>query len=374
MRSLFAGILITCVVMATWVPSVSARPDERQETLERIRGEIARLQAKLTKVQQEASSLAGEYEQTRIELELQERRVAESKAAQEVARDRVVGLEERVLKLEDSLSRVRSDLRDRLGALYRLGRGGYLRLVLSLQNSRQALPALRQLRYFARRDGKALDRFIETKARLAVEEQELAAERQRVEGWVREEEERRSELATIESRQSRLLARLQTEQKSLQSESDDLADKERKLANFLAFLYGRNQGPQTGAPIQSFRGVLDWPVRATISVPFGQRVDPRYKTRTPHNGLEFDTASGDDVKAVYAGKVLFAAPFNGYGPTVIISHPDKAFSLYAGLGSLQVGVGDVISLGQVVGRSAESLYFEIRVQNRPEDPRLWLRE
>jgi septal ring factor EnvC (AmiA/AmiB activator) len=374
MRSLFAGILITCVVMATWAPSVSARPDERQETLERIRGEIARLQAKLTKVQQEASSLAGEYEQTRIELELQERRVAESKAAQEVARDRVVGLEERVLKLEDSLSRVRSDLRDRLGALYRLGRGGYLRLVLSLQNSRQALPALRQLRYFARRDGKALDRFIETKARLAVEEQELAAERQRVEGWVREEEERRSELATIESRQSRLLARLQTEQKSLQSESDDLADKERKLANFLAFLYGRNQGPQTGAPIQSFRGVLDWPVRATISVPFGQRVDPRYKTRTPHNGLEFDTASGDDVKAVYAGKVLFAAPFKGYGPTVIISHPDKAFSLYAGLGSLQVGVGDVISLGQVVGRSAESLYFEIRVQNRPEDPRLWLRE
>jgi septal ring factor EnvC (AmiA/AmiB activator) len=103
-------------------------------------------------------------------------------------------------------------------------------------------------------------------------------------------------------------------------------------------------------------------------------VDPRYKTRTPHNGLEFDTASGDDVKAVYAGKVLFAAPFKGYGPTVIISHPDKAFSLYAGLGSLQVGVGDVISLGQVVGRSAESLYFEIRVQNRPEDPRLWLRE
>ncbi|MBZ0114213.1 MAG: peptidoglycan DD-metalloendopeptidase family protein [Thermoanaerobaculia bacterium] len=374
MRSLYAGLVIATLVATAWVPSVSARPDEREETLERIRGEIARLQAKLSKVQQEASSLAGEYEETRLQLELQEQRVAESKAAQEVARDRVQGLENRVVELEESLAKVRLDLRNRLGALYRLGRGGYLRLVLSLQNSRQALPALRQLRYFARRDGKALDRFVETKARLAVEEKELDVERQRVETWAQEEEERRSELATIESKQSRLLARLQTEQKSLQSESKDLADKERKLSNFLAFLYGRNQGPQAGAPIQSFRGVLDWPVRATVSVPFGPRVDPRYKTKTPHNGLEFNTASGEDVKAVYAGKVLFAAPFKGYGPTVIINHPDKAFSLYAGLGSLQVGVGDVISLGQVVGRSAESLYFEIRVENRPEDPRLWLRE
>jgi septal ring factor EnvC (AmiA/AmiB activator) len=34
----------------------------------------------------------------------------------------------------------------------------------------------------------------------------------------------------------------------------------------------------------------------------------------------------------------------------------------------------VLSLGQVVGAAADSLYFEIRIDNKPEDPRLWMRE
>ena len=374
MRSFLRGLLVLWALGVSWTPVFCVQVEDREQTLERIRGEIARLQAQLSQVQQRASSLTSEFDKTRLELEIQEQRVEESRAAQAVARQKVLDLEEKVEELEAALLKVRFDLRERLGALYRLGRGGYLRLILSLESGQEALPALRQLRYFARQDGKALNLFVDTKVRLEFEEKELATERARVEAWVTEEEQRKDQLTEIQVRRTRLLARLEKERESLQSEQTELSDKERKLSNFLAFLYGRNQGRQGGTPIQSFRGVLDWPIAGSVSIPFGPRVDPRYKTRTPHNGIELSTTRHAEVRSVFSGKVLFAAPFKGYGPTVILTHPEKVFTLYAGLDTLRVSVGDVISLEQVVGTASESLYFEIRVENSPEDPRLWLRE
>jgi septal ring factor EnvC (AmiA/AmiB activator) len=70
---------------------------------------------------------------------------------------------------------------------------------------------------------------------------------------------------------------------------------------------------------------------------------------------------------------VFAAPFQGYGPTVIVQHPGRAFSLYAGLSELRVGKEGMLSLGDAVGLASDKLYFEIRVENRPEDPLDWLR-
>ena len=59
---------------------------------------------------------------------------------------------------------------------------------------------------------------------------------------------------------------------------------------------------------------------------------------------------------------------------MIVQHAVRAFTLYAGLAEVRVAAGGVLSLGQVVGVAGDSLYFEIRIDNRPEDPRLWLRE
>ena len=65
------------------------------------------------------------------------------------------------------------------------------------------------------------------------------------------------------------------------------------------------------------------------------------------------------LQAVFAGKVVFAAPFQGYGNTVILLHPGRVFTLYAGLSDLKVGREGMLSLGDVVGLSTDKLYFEI---------------
>ena len=106
---------------------------------------------------------------------------------------------------------------------------------------------------------------------------------------------------------------------------------------------------------------------------FGSILDPRYRTKVPHTGVDLAVAPGTEVKAVFPGRVLFAAPFQGYGNTVIVQHPGRVFTLYAGLGTMRVAKEDMVSLGDAVGLAADKLYFEIRVENHPEDPLTWLR-
>jgi murein DD-endopeptidase MepM/ murein hydrolase activator NlpD len=106
---------------------------------------------------------------------------------------------------------------------------------------------------------------------------------------------------------------------------------------------------------------------------FGPRLDPRYRTRIPHHGVDLATVEGEPVRTVYPGRVVYAADFEGYGPTVVVQHAGRAFTLYAGLAGLGVARGDLVSLHAELGRAGTTLYFEVRVENRPEDPRRWVR-
>lgn len=366
------GIVASVLLVLSAVPALG-QAEDRRATLERIRGDIASLQAELQTVRQREAGIERQLDETRLELRLQEHRVAEARAAAEATARRIAILEREVAELERNLGEVRGDLRRRLAALYRLGRAGYLRLLLSISSEEDLLPAIRQLRFLARRDGATIDRFVDARVRLDLEREELADSRQRLEAWLVRERRRRAELERLRRERQTVLARVEERRRVLESRSETLENTERKLANLIAFLSGRAGDRVTGRPMTEFRGVLDPPVEAPIAIGFGPRLDPRYGTRTPHNGLEFETRPGQPVHVVYPGKVLFAAPFKGYGRTVIVHHAGGAFTLYARLREVSVRKGDVLRLDDAVGRTGDSFYFEVRIDNRPQDPRRWLR-
>lgn len=360
-------------LLAYPIGRAAAEAPGREQELAAIRLEIQRLQARLQRVQGEATESAGALERVTLELELQERQAAEATAALALAEQRLAGTRQAIAASESQLATARAALQERLLGLYRLGRPGYLRLFLSLDADAELLPAIRELRFLARRDAGLLDRYARARARLASERDELAAREREARAWLEREESRRRDLAAARERHRVTLARVERERRDLAGRFDALAEREKKLANFLDFLYGRVDAVVSGRPMQEFRGVLDWPVAGTVVTRFGPRLDPRYGTRTPHRGVDLATAAGAAVKAVYPGKVAYAAPFEGYGQTVIVQHPGRVFTLYAGLARLGVAKGDVVTLHAALGEATERLYFEIRVENRPEDPLAWLR-
>lgn len=374
-RAPSSSLLAAALAAAVLTPLFSQpAPSPRERDLAEIRREIARLEGELRAARARERSLAERLEAAELDLALQERRVAEAAAARQVAEERVAEAAAAVARLGEELDAARASLRRRLTGLYRLGSEGQLRLLLAAEPGSNLPAAVRLLRFLVRRDARAVGRYVEARERLVAERARLEEERSEVARWLAEAQDRRRELAAARARQARLLERARAEREELASRAEGLIDKERKLSNLVDFLYGRAGAPLGGRPIQEFRGVLDWPVAGRVTVPFGPRTDPRYRTEVPHNGVEIDPERGAAaVRAVYPGKVLYAAPFQGYGPTVIVHHAGRAFTLYAGLGELRVGEGDVLELGDLVGTAAGPLYFEIRSENLPEDPDDWLR-
>lgn len=372
-RALLAVVVFVPVLLLALPRPSAPQKLSREQELTAIRAEISRLSARLAEAKLVRSGLQGEIAAADLELRLQETRLAEAVAARDVAARRVAAGEMEVRRLEGALGTARRDLKRRLTGLYRLGRQGYLRLFLSLKPDRRLLPSIRLLRFLARKDRAAIDRYQATRKSLETERDRLLGERAETERWLRQEQARRQQLFAVRERKAMLLARVDREQRSLAARTRELADKEKKLASFLDLLYGRNTEALAGTPLAEFRGVLDWPVEGKVAEKFGPRLDPRYKTRVPHNGVGLTTEPGSEVKVVFPGKVVFAAPFQGYGPTVVVQHPGRAFSLYAGLSELRVGKEGMLSLGDAVGLASDKLYFEIRVENRPEDPLNWLR-
>jgi septal ring factor EnvC (AmiA/AmiB activator) len=353
-------------------PAATAETRAREQELAALRAEISGLEVRLEAARRQQSGAAGELAAADLALQLEEKRLAEAVAARDQAAERETASERQVADLERALDQRRRDFQRQLTGLYRLGRQGYLRLFFLLRPDASLLPSIRLMRYLVRRDREAVDGYQEAKQRLARRRDQLAAERQERDRWLGWEQTRRRELVAARQRKAALLARVERERQVLSGRAVELADRERKLAAFLDLLYGRSSTDLAGAPMQQFRGILDWPVAGRVVERFGPRLDPRYRTQVPHNGIDLETAAGAEVKAVYPGKVLFAAPFEGYGLTVVVHHPGRVLTLYAGLSELKKAKDDMVSLAETVGLASDRLYLEIRVENHPEDPVSWL--
>ena len=96
-------------------------------------------------------------------------------------------------------------------------------------------------------------------------------------------------------------------------------------------------------------------------------------------GLFVRTSSGQAVKAIAAGQVVFADWLRGFGNLLIIDHGKGYMSLYGNNESLHKQVGDILRGGDTIavvgnsgGNDISGLYFELRHKSKPLDPIKWL--
>jgi murein DD-endopeptidase MepM/ murein hydrolase activator NlpD len=92
------------------------------------------------------------------------------------------------------------------------------------------------------------------------------------------------------------------------------------------------------------------PVPDPANSRFGTRSVFNGEVRRPHGGADFLSASGTVVHAPNAGRVVVARDLFFTGNTVIIDHGLGLVSLLAHLSSMDVGEGQMVSAGEVVGR------------------------
>ena len=82
---------------------------------------------------------------------------------------------------------------------------------------------------------------------------------------------------------------------------------------------------------------------------FGNRVDPFYKVRKFHEGIDFSAPVGTEIYATGNGTVESADRNAGYGNEIIIDHGYSYKTVYAHLSRIFVRPGQKILRGQIIG-------------------------
>lgn len=119
-----------------------------------------------------------------------------------------------------------------------------------------------------------------------------------------------------------------------------------------------------------------WPVRGSVSSPFGPRIHPIYGVPSFHTGIDLAVPEGTPVRAARAGTITYSGWENGFGLLVVIYHGDGYESYYGHLSKLLVSAGQSVSAGEIVALSGTTglstgphLHFEVRYYGSPVDPR-----
>lgn len=131
----------------------------------------------------------------------------------------------------------------------------------------------------------------------------------------------------------------------------------------------------SGQAFSSLRGRLRLPVKGDLIAKYGSKrgSGPSWK------GLFIRTVEGAEVKAVAAGRVVFAEWLRGFGNIVIIDHGSQYMTIYGNNQAVLKRAGDAVNPGDIIatagnsgGNEESGLYFEMRHQGRTFDPLEWV--
>jgi septal ring factor EnvC (AmiA/AmiB activator) len=380
---LFAGLLALAGASAqtpAGKADESAEEIAARQKLESVRGEIRALSAEMraTSDEKDAASAA-----------LREAELAIAEATGEVAAvdARLAGqqaefdaLEAKRAALATTLASQREALAELLRSAYALGRGEELKLLLQQEDVDTIARVLAYHRYFQRARVERIDD-------LMVDLRELAEVQQRIASSAAElnatRERRRAEVAALDQRRAeraRFLADLDARLNDQRARLAVMAKDEKGLLGLLERLRDVfadiPRKPDGAEPFASLRGRLVMPVRGQVSTRFGGSDANGRRI----SGWLIDAASGSEVHAVARGRVAYADWLKGYGMLLILDHGDGYMSLYGYNDALRRDVGDWVAPGETIaisgasgGQRAPALYFELRLNGEPINPKTWLR-
>ena len=206
---------------------------------------------------------------------------------------------------------------------------------------------------------------------LAQLQSDLAAKQQAV---TKKHDERSALLAEIQGQRQLELA-----SRKMLAEAAKNLDEE--IQAITKTVFQTSDSPKSGKDsFVRLKGLLNMPVKGKVISSFGTYKNPRNNITLYRNGIDIQADRGEPVRAVSAGKVLYAKWFKGYGNMIIIDHGDHYYSVYANIDELFKTTGDNVKKNEVIATVGDTgslkgpkLYFEIRYYGKPQDPMHWIR-
>jgi septal ring factor EnvC (AmiA/AmiB activator) len=402
-------VLAAAALAAPGVQAQAKTPQaESQQRLQQIRQERARLRAELQKLQTREQNVSGQLRNI-------ERQVSTSAT---LLRE----LEQQLRRTEDDITRTTRELQEtqqefadrrtmlhaRMTEIYKRGPLQTPEVLLTANSFSDLLNRYKYLSVVAESDRALVHRVAELRDQLQARERRLRRSFLEVQTLRGERIEEYGQLRGLEAQRRDALAQVQEQQRATNARLAKLARDEKRITDLIALLERRRRDaerraaaeaaararnarpgtPRAAAPARPAAAIstrdfgnLGWPVDGRVLYRFGRSVQPN-GTVIRRNGIGIGAAPGTSVRSVEAGTVVLAEAFEGYGPSVILSHGGGYYSLYLYLDQVNVREGAQVSRGQALGTvggqgtpEGPHIEFQIRTPQGPAtDPLGWLRK
>ena len=335
-----------------------------KETLDSTQGQKSEIEATLERNEQGINKLINEIDTIEKELD--------------TTNDKVSSLTEKQKELLTVKSEQQYYIEQQVRAAYEIGSQEYLKVLLNQEDPNEIARMLAYYDYFNQARSRQIESYNLTLLDLDRVTQELAEETVVLESQRRALGAQQKSLASVQKEKQMtlkaLISQISTTGSALLKLEQDRGRLEQlldKLEESLANL----DAPRNAQPFAGMQGKLLLPVEGRISHRFGNH---RNQGKLRWHGIFIDAAEGESVYAVHYGRVVFSDWLRGFGLLMIISHGEGYMSLYGHNQALFRETGDWVSAGEVIaavgdsgGQDKTGLYFEIRIDGKPNNPQNW---
>ena len=395
-RTVVAGF-IAVSALACMAGALAGQTDLRREILEsqrrveQIRAERSRLEGEIGDVRKRARDASEDLANVERRLSASRSVLAEIQFQSDAVTQSIQETTRELVQAHEKLAENEAVLNRRLRDIYKMGPLHTVGVLLGASSFTDLLNRYRYLQRIASFDRSLVSR-VETIEGELVERNDDLRQRMAELGSLRQN--RLSEVAqlrSVESERQTALAEFRSRERQTVSRLEQLDADEGRMTQLIGDLETRRREIEartaTARADASLSaddaGSLDWPLDGEVIYRFGRERRPN-GTVLRWNGIGISASPGSPVTAVRAGTVVLAGPFEGYGPTVVLSHGDGFYTLYLYLEETGVVEGRTVSIGQVVGTvggtdTPEGPHIEFQVRApvnggspQAQDPLQWL--
>ncbi len=402
MKKIFAVILILAVFMdlTAYAASIDSQIKSQQRSQSDMKKKIQKYNAIAREKSKQSKTLLGQLSRLRQDASASKAKMDDLEKENIKLQNSVGELNKNIAHVRDSINAIIRTLRARVLDIYKhTPEENSLSLIITSNGPHDALNTAYMLQCFARQDSAMIEE-------LAKREEELKAAKKRLENnksqILRQTEELKKKRAEYDStikKTDSLLKNVQSEQKQAEAAAKELEAAQRAVGNKINSLMKQKKNnaakksqsaeknsssaKSQSAPTTSKSSVktLIWPVNGTVTMQYGSRVHPVFKTKIFNSGIDIKAAAGTPVKAAGPGEVLYQGWLKGFGQVIIIDHGGDLSTVYAHLGGASVREGSTVKAGTVIGRVGNSgtdsefgLHFEVRKNGSAQNPMNFLKK
>jgi murein DD-endopeptidase MepM/ murein hydrolase activator NlpD len=131
--------------------------------------------------------------------------------------------------------------------------------------------------------------------------------------------------------------------------------------------------------LYAYRKQYQAPISGNYTSLFGIRLDPIFKCRAFHNGLDINGSYGAPIKPFAPGMVIFIGWRDGFGKSILIQHKNGITSLYAHCSRIIIKKGDWVTKKTLIGKVGSTgrstgphLHFSIYKYGKEVNPILYI--